>query len=42
MSKVEIMFRIKEVGHTAEQDVEETLELLPHGMKNWVLVEDKD
>ena len=41
MSKVEITFRIK-IGHTAEQDVEETLELLPHEIGNWVFVENKD
>ncbi len=42
MSKVEITFRIKEAGHTAEQDVEETLELLPHGSRNWMSVKNKD
>ncbi len=41
MSKVEIKFRIKEAGNVV-QDVEETLELLPHGTRNWMRVENKD
>ena len=42
MSKVEIIFRITQIGHTAEQEVEETLELLPHATKSRILVENKD
>ncbi len=42
MSKVEIIFRITQIGHTAEQDVEETLELLPYGGGNWMRVRNKD
>ena len=40
MGKVEITFRIKEASIV--QDVEETLELLPHGNRNWMSVRNKD
>ena len=42
MYKVEITFRVKQVGQPANPNVEETLDLLPHGIKNWLRVENKD
>ncbi len=42
MSKVEITFIIKDASYAIVQDVEETLELLPHGSRNWMSVKNKD
>jgi len=42
MSKVDITFIIKDASYAIVQDVEETLELLPDGSRNWMRVKNKD
>ena len=42
MRRVEIVFRIREAGRIAEKNLDETLELLPHGTASWIRVENKE
>jgi len=42
MSKVEIVFRIREAGRIAEKNLDETLELLPLGTESWIHVKNKE
>ena len=42
MRRVEIVFRIREAGRIAEKNLDETLELLPHGTESWIRVENKE